>query len=66
MRIPPRRIPTDLSGRRTRASPWLESDSFLEGPFASGIEEVAALMCTCAQRWGPSCCGQARVPSDGS
>jgi hypothetical protein len=43
----------------------VESNPFLEGPFASGIEEVAAFMCTCVQRWGPSCCGQARVPSDG-
>ena len=47
-----RRIPTGLSGRRTWASLWLESNSLLEGPFASGIEEVAAFMCTYAQRWG--------------
>jgi hypothetical protein len=66
MRIPPRRISTDLSGGRTRASPWLEGNSFLEGPFASAIEEVVTFMCTCAQRPGPSCCGEARVQSDGS
>jgi hypothetical protein len=66
MRIPPRRIPTGLSGPTTRASPWVESYSFLDGPFVSGIEEVVAFMCTYDQRRGRSCCGQARVPSDGS
>jgi hypothetical protein len=59
MRIPPRRIPTGPVGSQNEGIPWLESNSFLEGPFASGIEEVAAFMCTCVQRWGPSCCGQA-------
>jgi predicted dehydrogenase len=53
-------------GSQNEGIPMVQSNSFLEGPFAPGIEEVAAFMCTCAQRWGPSCCGQARVPSDGS
>jgi hypothetical protein len=51
-------------GSQNEGIPMVQSNSFLEGPFASWIEEVAAFMCTCAQRWGPSCCGRVRVPSD--
>jgi hypothetical protein len=37
-------------GSQNEGIPMVQSNSFLEGPFAPGTEEVAALMCTCAQR----------------
>jgi hypothetical protein len=53
-------------GSQNEGIPMVQRNSFLEGPFASAIEAVVTFMCTCAQRPGPSCCGEARVQSDGS